>query len=155
VIQSRYSGRRSFVVEAILKALAEHGPMTRRAICRVIGRERNEVASVVSRLNKTLPTAHKRVYVCDWVHDEEGSNRYPRAVYALGDKPDKRKPEPETHASVSKRWRDSQKLKVISIFELGISPKKRHEQRRADASRRESLQQPEDSAHALQHGERP
>ena len=96
---SRYTNGRAFVVEAILNVLAEEGPMTRSAICRAIGRDRDEIASVVSRLNKKHPKLGKRVYICKWVYDDDvGRMGYPRAVYALGSKDNATKPKPKSGA---------------------------------------------------------
>jgi hypothetical protein len=49
------------------------------------------------------PLGPKRVYICDWRDDAEGERRYLRAVYALGDLPDKAKPSVKARVLQSKR----------------------------------------------------
>ena len=113
------------IVLGILAALERDGPMTRAALCRTIGRTPYEVASVVSRLNRPLKLQPKRIHVVGYVYDEEGSDiAYPRAVYAIGDGPDARKPAPDRKA-VAKRWRDRKKLKVNSVWQWAMSRSQR------------------------------
>lgn len=101
----------------ILAHLAEHGPTTRADLCRALGRDRMAVASVVSRLNRDGATVPKRIYVCGYIHEGDGQRRYPRALYALGNRPDKPKPKPDT-AAVSRRYRERNKGQVTSVFDL-------------------------------------
>ena len=157
-MQHRYNSKHSFVTKAILDAIERDGPMTRKQVCRAIGRDRQEVASVVSRLSKPLKTMPKRLFICDWVNDDEGEKTFPRAVYDIGDRPNKKRPPLKSNTQHQREYRLKKKLKVSSIFDLGISRRK-HEQRakqvRANASGRGPLQETKDSAHEIQHGEQP
>lgn len=80
----------------LLDALEQHGPMTASEIAALLGRDRDDVSSVLSRLRRPRKQLPKRVYVIDWRDDEEGQRRYYRPVYALGSKPCKK---PESYAS--------------------------------------------------------
>lgn len=113
------------IVLGILAALERDGPMTRAALCRALGRPKVEVASVVSRLNRALKIRPKRIYICGYVYDEEGSRiAYPRAVYDLGDKPDAKRPRPDRKA-VAKRWRESTRQRVNSVWQFAMSRRER------------------------------
>ena len=58
--------KRGFIVREILRMLEEEGPMTRAEICKRLGRQKDEVAAIVSRLNKRTPVAGKRIYVKEY-----------------------------------------------------------------------------------------
>lgn len=109
------------VVDKIIAALEQCGPMTRTEICAEVGEDRMTISSVVSRLAKATKRKPKRVYITHYVYDMEGERRYPRAVYDLGDKEDARKPKASTKAN---RQRSDAKRRVIntcnSVFNLGL-----------------------------------
>lgn len=114
--------KRGFIVREILRMLEEEGPMTRAEICKRLGRAKDEIAAIVSRLHRRSPVAGKRIYIREYVHDMEGERMYPRAVYALGDKPDARRPIPDPKAVKRRYWARSQlKKKANSVFNLGLS----------------------------------
>ena len=106
------------IVLGILAHLAEHGPTTRAELCRAIGCDKSAAGSVISRLARPGATTPKRVYVYDYVHEDDGARRYPRALYDLGDFPDKRKPRRD-RAAVSQRYRERNRGQVASVFDLG------------------------------------
>lgn len=113
-------------VLAILAALSEEGPMTRAAICRHLNMPKKEVSPVISRLNRALLTVPKRIYVVRYTAYDEGSNiHYPRAVYAIGGRRDAPKPPRQSLAETKRRSRARVKVRVTSVFDLGVSPKKR------------------------------
>ncbi len=106
------------IVLSILAALEAEGPMTRSELVQTTGLPRNLVSSVLSRLNKKQKTAPKRVYIAHYQMDsEDGGRKYPRASYALGDKPDVKKVK-ATRAQVSAHYRSNLKFRVSSVFDL-------------------------------------
>lgn len=106
----------------VLAMLAEFGPMTRAEICKHMGRQKDEIAAVISRLHKRSPRAGKRIYIQSYAYDQEGERYYPRAVYALGDKPDAKRPKSDPLEIKRRYWARSQlKLKANSVFNLGLS----------------------------------
>ena len=113
---------RGAIVKQILQILDEEGPMTRAEICLRLGRPKDEIAAVVSRLHRRSPVSGKRIHIKEYVYDMEGERTYPRAVYAPGDKPDAKRPVAD-HKEVKRRyWARSQlKLKANSVFNLGLS----------------------------------
>lgn len=113
---------RGVIVKQIIRMLQDEGPMTRAEICKRLERPKDEVAAVVSRLNKRSPVAGKRIYVKEYVYDMEGERTYPRALYALGDKPNARRPKSDPLEIKRRYWARSQlKLKANSVFNLGLS----------------------------------
>ena len=116
------TAQRGVIVKEIIRMLQEEGPMTRAEICKRLGRPKDEIAAVVSRLHKRSPRAGKRIHVKEYVYDMEGERTYPRALYALGDKPDAKRPIADQKAVKRRYWARSQlKLKANSVFNLGLS----------------------------------
>lgn len=116
----------------ILTLLQDVGAMTRSEVCRHLGMNRTECAAIMSRLIRPTkrPEGPKRVHIAAWVYDEEGQRHYPRAVYALGNAPDVRKPKPNTF-EVRKRYRERSKLRVASVFDLGLTRRQHRERRQS------------------------
>ncbi len=117
------------VTERMLAALAELGPMTRSELCRAVGADRQTCSSIITRLMRPRqrPVAPRRVHICGWRDDEEGQRRYLRAVYALGDRPDARKPayKPRLLAAKRRYWARTHAKRgraVNSVFALAVRP---------------------------------
>lgn len=113
-------GRRTGTTEAILRVLSELGPMTRAEICRELGSSAVNVSSLMSNLIRDLPATPRRAHIREWVYDMEGQRPYPRAVYALGDKPNAKKPGPKKRTEVVNAYRARLKAKYrnSSVFNL-------------------------------------
>ena len=116
------------VTREVLRMLEEDGPMTRAEICKQLGREKDDIAAIVTRLHKRSPESGKRVYIKEYVYDMEGERYYPRAVYASGDKTDAKKPV-ANQLEVKRRYRERHKLKFTanSVFNLGLTRRQREE----------------------------
>jgi|TARA_R110000823_G_scaffold302684_1_gene423937 hypothetical protein len=110
--------------EEMLKALAELGPMTSVEICHNIGTTKQKSGAILGRLMRAGVTKPKRIYICGWTHDAEGARRYPRAIYALGDKKDKPAPRPSP-AENQRRYKAKKSKMVNSVFQLGTPIKYR------------------------------
>jgi DNA-binding Lrp family transcriptional regulator len=111
--------RPSPVIVSILNILEEDGPMTRAELVHALGMSRNIVSSVLSRLNRKQKTAPKRIYISHYQLDNEtGGRKYPRASYAVGDKPNAKKVK-ATRAQNSLHYRNNLKGRVASVFDLG------------------------------------
>lgn len=106
------------VVLGILAVLEADGPMTRSELVQALGMTRNKVSAVLSRLNRRQKTAPKRVYVTHYQMDSDaGGRKYPRAAYALGDRPDAKKVK-TTAVQNSAHYRENLKGRVTSVFDL-------------------------------------
>jgi DNA-binding Lrp family transcriptional regulator len=113
------------IVLSILAALEADGPMTRSELVQALGMSRNKISSVLSRLSHKQQLVPKRVYISHYQMDSEaGGRKYPRASYALGDKPDAKKVK-ATRAQLSAHYRENLKTRVSSVFDLAISPRYR------------------------------
>ena len=109
---------RNIRVLAILEAIKEYGPMTQAALDECLG---VRCASIVSRMRYKQKRAPKRLYVKEYVQTHDNLRVYPRAVYAIGDRTDAKKPKPDGAAN-SRKWREKQKkLALNSVFALGLS----------------------------------
>lgn len=120
------------VVALVLKALAENGPMTRVELEGVIGISKDQLSPIVSRMNKDTPKCGKRLHIKGWVYDAERERRYPRAIYALGNGVDAKKPK-ESRIEIRRRYEAKQRMKYTtnSVFNLG----KTRDQIRAELKR--------------------
>ena len=123
---------------AIMRVLRDLGPHTTAELSRELGESRDNLAQSVVWLRKSK-TYGKRVYIHDWVYEDEVSPRkYPRAQWALGDKPDKPKPkaiaaDPERNKAKMVKYRERKKglvnsaivilLGKVSLDSLGVDPR--------------------------------
>ncbi len=144
----RYRGERDALVQAILALLEEQGPMTTGEMCIALGRHIREMASVVSRLRKPLATLPKRIYVIDWVWEDEHSKRkFWRARYALGDLSDKRKPRPDP---LGAKMRHYYKANVPnSVFDIGTTRKAREARQKQIRAEHAQMKQAEAALEAM------
>jgi hypothetical protein len=119
-----------YLVKQIEKALCELGAMTGAELCQELGVEKPELSAVVSRMAKASKTIPKRLYVVGYTFEHETHDkRYPRAIYALGDLPDKPKPKPSRIDNVRRYSANKRKrLTGNSVFNLG-NPRRIYELR--------------------------
>ena len=118
-------GRGNGNTARVLRLLGELGPMTRAEICRELGPDAKNISSLVSILIRKQPLMPRRAHICAWVFDMDGERRYPRAVYALGDEPNAKRPKPQTRAQVvaNYRMRLTARYKSNSVFNLARTQK--------------------------------
>lgn len=130
-------------VNQVHKALEELGPMTRIEICAQLGLDRNLVSAVISRMSRAGALVPKRLYVERYVYDSEHGRHYPRAVYAIGDKPDAKKPKRDQRA-VRKRYRERlrSQMTMNSVFNLGLTRRQYEAIKRGKIEQHEEDQQP-------------
>lgn len=109
-------------VDLILGVLNEIGPMTRVEMGSHLEMDRQNLSAVVTRMNRPGKTYPKRIYIMGYVFDNGSDRRYPRAVYALGDKPDVRRPKSDVKAN-KRRYRAALKSRMTmnSVFNLGLT----------------------------------
>jgi hypothetical protein len=90
--------------ENVRSVLRECGPLTSREIARFFPGDRHQsVAAVVVSLRKA---AKQQVYVHSWTRESvESAREYLRAVYALGNRRDAKKPAVMTNAERCARWK--------------------------------------------------
>lgn len=84
------------------------GPLTMRDIAQFYpGVDYHDVAKYIAAMRTCVVT--KQLYIQSWTMEGYG-RRYPRPVYALGDKPDARKPKPVSASERAKQYRQRRKV---------------------------------------------
>ena len=100
----------------VTNAIKEMGPMTAEEFA-----QEREIPLNHARAYISYCKVRKLVYVLKYKRESEvGNVAYPRAVYALGDKPDAPKPERWPLQVTNKRHRDKKRKRVTSIFTMGV-----------------------------------
>ena len=105
----------------ITQAFTELGPLTSAELARELGLERNAVADALCKMQKKRKTRPRLIHIANYVMDDEVDDALRlRAVFALGDKPDAKRPA-TSGAERSRRYRAKKKVKVNSIFSLALT----------------------------------
>lgn len=118
------------LVQQIEQTLSELGALTGAELCQELGVTKSDLSSIVSRMCKASKTLPKRIYVTGYTFEHEThGRRYPRAIYALGDLPDKPKPKPNRRETV-RRYNSNKRKRLTgnSVFNLGM-PRRLYELR--------------------------
>jgi len=111
---------KSTVAQKIIDYLTNNGPSTQAELRRAIDTEdKKPVSGVLGRLHKALSRTPKRVYICDWVYDDENNKTYPRALYALGSLPDAKKPK-TSKTEHNRKYREKNKGQISSVWDLSL-----------------------------------
>ncbi len=99
-----------------MQFLREAGKQTRAEVCGELGLCKSHGSMLMHRLH-----TNGSVHIAGWVHElGDGGRRYPRPQYAVGAGADKPKPRVNTKA-VRQRYRERRKMRVTSVFDLGLS----------------------------------
>jgi len=110
------------IVENVILALQTLGKATLHDIVEETGLDLDAVRKPLNRMSKE-PIERRRVHICGWTRVAFHGRVYPRPVYALGAKPNARKPKPKTHTELAREWaRKSQSL--ASAIRFGHVPQK-------------------------------
>lgn len=121
------------LVLGVLSVLEQEGEATMAEIAKTLGVHRFDCSSVVSRMRKATKTLPKRIYVTRWTrHDESGGRSYLRAVLAIGDKPDAKRPPAKTSSECSAEYRSKERHRVSSVFMWAQPRRVRLESRRKE-----------------------
>lgn len=121
----------SHVIKA-LEAFAEFGRLTAQEFADYADIGRYDAHAVLNRMNKRTKAGEKRIYVADWIHSHDDARRYPRAVFMLGDKPDKPRPKPNIRLNRQRSEHKSLKaIRMTSVFNMGLPRDRVREIRRS------------------------
>ena len=121
------------LVLGIVRILQREGEATMAELAKMLGVPRFDASSVVSRMRKPCKTLPKRIYVVRWTrHDDSGGRSYPRAVLALGDKPDAPRPKPKPNKESTAEYRANERHRVNSVFMWAQPRRVRHATRRKE-----------------------
>lgn len=120
-------------VKDILAKLDECGECAPAEMASLLGLDRMNVSTIMTRLRRAGKKTPKRIYIVRYVHDGEGARRYPRPVYAIGDLPDAKKPKADVKAN-KRRYRQGLRLRMTanSVFNLGMTQRQMREIRRGN-----------------------
>lgn len=114
-----------------LEAFQEFGRMTAQEFADWADIGRYDAHAVLGRMNKRTKAGDKRIHVIDWSHGHDGARRYPRPVYALGDKPDKPKPKADPAANRRRHEQSKNRMyRMNSVFNLAMTRDKIREIRK-------------------------
>ena len=110
------------LVLSIELLLSQNGPMTRSQLEDELEVHKAKISSVLTRMRRKNKAGVKRIYVYKYVYEHEGSRRYPRAVYAIGNRKDNPRPKADVPGN-KRRYIDKKKAlgKMNFVFNLGLS----------------------------------
>jgi hypothetical protein len=95
--------------------------MTAMELAEYLGIARYDAHAVLNRMNKRTKAGLKRIYVVRYIYDHDGARKYPRPVYAIGDKPDAKKPKANQLAVKREYYaRLKSRTTMNSVFNLGL-----------------------------------
>jgi hypothetical protein len=113
-------------------ALAEFGKITAQEFADYADIGRYDAHAVLNRMSKRTKAGVKRIYVADWTYAHDDARRYPRAVFAVGDKEDKKKPKPNIRLNRQRSEHKTIKaIRMSSVFNLALPRDKVRELRRS------------------------
>lgn len=101
------------VRQKILDLLTTYGPMTQREIAYELKLDMEYVRGYIGAIRQKKPRV---LYVHSYRRDEDGGRLYPRALWAVGDKPDAKRLPRLSKTQYNKRGKAKMKHQVASIF---------------------------------------
>jgi hypothetical protein len=116
----------------VFEAFEAFGKLTAQEFADYADIGRYDAHAVLNRMNKRTKAGVKRIYIADWTHEYDDARRYPRAVFMLGDKPDK--PRPKSNVRENRRRSEHNIINAIrmsSVFNMGLSRDKVRELRKS------------------------
>jgi hypothetical protein len=115
-----------------LEAFSEFGRLTAQEFADYADIGRYDAHAVLNRMIKRTKAGEKRIHVADWTYEHDDARRYPRAVFMLGDKPDKKKPKPNIRLNRQRSAHKTAKaIRMTSVFNMGLTRDKIREIRSA------------------------
>jgi hypothetical protein len=98
--------------ELVIQHLQDYGPATLPELERAIPYVRRTIVSALHDLRLNRVTIPRMIHIQSYIKEDEVKQRYTRAVYALGDKPDAKYPKRDSGTARTKRWREKQVLRT-------------------------------------------
>jgi hypothetical protein len=121
----------SHVIKAF-EAFESFGKLTAQEFADYADIGRYDAHAVLNRMNKRTKAGVKRIYVADWTYAHDDARRYPRAVFMLGDKEDKKKPKPNIRANRQRsEHKRTKTFRMNSVFNMGLTRDKVRELRKS------------------------
>jgi len=105
-----------------MEAFAEFGRLTAQEFADYADIGRYDAHAVLNRMNKRTKAGEKRIHVADWTYEHDDARRYPRAVFMLGDKEDKKKPKPNIRLNRQRsEHKTANAIRMTSVFNMGLT----------------------------------
>jgi hypothetical protein len=115
-----------------LEAFAEFSRLTAQEFADYADIGRYDAHAVLNRMNRRTKAGEKRIHVADWAYEHDDARRYPRAVFMLGDRPDKPKPKPDIRLNRRRsEHKIAKEIRMTSVFNMGLTRNKIREIRRS------------------------
>jgi len=113
------------------EALHEFGKITAQEFADYADIGRYDAHAALSKMNKRTKAGVKRIYVADWTYGHDDARRYPRAVFMIGDQPDKPRPKPDIAANRRRHEQSKNRMhRMNSVFNMAMTRDKIRELRR-------------------------
>jgi hypothetical protein len=104
-----------------LEALQEFGRMTAQEFADYADIGRYDAHAVLNRMKKRTKAGDKRIHIADWTFGHDDARRYPRPVFMLGDKEDKKKPKPDLKAiRIRHEAKKNKMFRMNSVFNMAM-----------------------------------
>jgi hypothetical protein len=114
-----------------LEAFAEFKRITAQEFADYADIGRYDAHAVLNRMNKRTKAGEKRIYIAGWTYEHDSARRYPRAVFMLGDKEDRKKPKPDIRLNRQRSAHKTAKaIRMSSVFNMGLTRDTIREMRR-------------------------
>jgi hypothetical protein len=105
-----------------MEAFSEFERLTAQEFADYADIGRYDAHAVLNRMSKRTKAGLKRLYVADWTYEHDDARRYPRAVFMLGDKEDKKKPKPDIRLNRQRSEHKRNKtFRMNSVFNMGLN----------------------------------
>ena len=114
------------------EALHEFGKITAQEFADYADIGRYDAHAALAKMNKRTKAGVKRIYIANWTYGHDDARRYPRAVFMIGDQPDKPRPKPNVREN--RRRSEAHRNKILrmnSVFNMAMTRDKIRELRRA------------------------
>lgn len=121
-----------FHVIKAYEALREFGKITAQEFADYADIGRYDAHAVLNRMAKRTKAGEKRIHIANWTYDHDDARRYPRAIFMIGDKPDKPRPKPDVAANRRRsELKRNTTFRMNSVFNMAMTRDKIRELRRS------------------------
>lgn len=113
------------VTDRILRTLVTWGEVTAKEVSEELGVPNSTVTSILCRLCKARKNVPQVAYIDRYCYEADGERKYPRPVFKLGAKKNKKRPAVDRHARQVAYIQMATKRATTSIFDVGLSQRNR------------------------------
>lgn len=103
--------------QSIIQILTDLGPLTMREIADQLGQDIDTIRQSIGSLRNRTPGI---IHIHSYRRDTDGGRLYPRALWAVGNKADAKRPPKLCRSEYNRRARVKRKSFLPSIFHIGL-----------------------------------